>query len=323
MSLVSIVVDEASATQISVINPSPSTCIKGKDACVKKISNEILTDKEEINIFLRIESATNSSSQEGYNTDALLNKSLNHETEKASHSLKLSDVPIVNIGGTDYREFILRINEPNSINNNQDLAKIVLNKLEIFLGNAPNLTDYPNFDGNAHKIFDLEQNSVLLQDINSASGSYDYFVYIKDSLFLSKVKNKSPQKYVYLFSQFSDAEGGVEEWAVRKVDKDSIIPPILPGVGAVGAGESLLGSAIAGLGLPQIVGGKASTSNFINPPNVNKRLQEIAVPHSEAPIRARQNPTETPESTTWLASLIGVGLLVKKRSILRHRKIRK
>ncbi|MBD2338294.1 hypothetical protein H6G64_15065 [Calothrix sp. FACHB-156] len=325
--LVSIVVDETSAMQISVINPSSSTCIKGKDACVQKISDDILSDQEDIDIFLRIESSAASSSQQGYNTDALLNKSLS--TEIASHSLKLSDVPIVNIGGTEYREFILRINEPNIPNNNQDLSKIVLEKLEIFLGNTPNLTNYPTFDGNAAKIFDIEQNSVLLQDINSDNNSYDYFVYIKESFFSAQFKKQEAPQYVYLFSEFTKAEGGVEEWAVRKVDKEAILPPIIPdgeGEGGGGTGEILLGSVIAGLGLPQIVGaGKATSSSYINPPTVsgNRILQEITVPQSEAPRLDARNSSDVPEPTTWLASLMGLGLIVKGRSISRDRQIGK
>ncbi|BAY93619.1 MULTISPECIES: hypothetical protein [unclassified Tolypothrix] len=325
--LISIVAEEASATQISAINPSPSTCIKGKDACVQKISNDTVTDKDEVDIFLRIEPSAGSSSQQGYNTDALLGKSLN--TEKVSHSLKLSDVPIVNIGGTDYREFILRINEPVITNNSQDLSKIVLEKLEIFLGNNPDLANYPTFDGNATKIFDIEQNSVLLQDINSDNTSYDYFVYIKDSLFSSKAKEQEAQKYVYLFSQFTNAEGGVEEWAVRKDDKKAIIPPIIPdgkGGGGGGTGEILLGSVIAGLGLPQIMGGgKATSSSYISLPTVsgNSVLQDIAVSQSEAPTPDAPNPSDVPEPTTLLASLMGLGLIVKARSISRDRKIKK
>lgn len=325
--LVSIVAEKASATQISAINPSPSTCIKGKDACVQKIGHDTVTDKDEVDIFLRIEPSADSSSQQGYNTDALLGKSLS--TEKVSHSLKISDVPIVNIGGTDYREFILRINEPVISNNNQDLSKIVLEKLEIFLGNTPDLTNYPNFDGNATKIFDIEQNSVLLQDINSDNTSYDYFVYIKDSLFSSKAKEQQAQKYVYLFSQFTNAEGGVEEWAVRKEDKKAIIPPIIPdgkGGGGGGTGELLLGSVIAGLGLPHIIGGgKTTTSSYISLPTVsgNSVLQKISVPQSEASTPDATYSSDVPEPTTLLASLMGLGLIVKARSISRDRKIEK
>ncbi|OUL26129.1 hypothetical protein BV378_13460 [Nostoc sp. RF31YmG] len=221
MFLATIAVYEASATRISLINPSESTCIKGKDACIKKISKGTLKDDEEIDTFLRLESLPETSTKEGFNTDASLVKSRDREKQRLSHSLKLSDVPIVNIGGADYREFILTINEPEKTKTNPGLPEIVLKKLQIFLGNAANLTNYPTFDGHATKTFDLDQNSVLLQDINSEHGNHDYLVYISNNFF--RDNNQGEKKYVYLFSQFSDAEGGIVEWAVRKLDKTSIL----------------------------------------------------------------------------------------------------
>ncbi|OUL36209.1 hypothetical protein BV372_08355 [Nostoc sp. T09] len=307
--LSTIAVYEASATRISLINPSESTCIKGKDACIKKISKGTIKDDEEIDTFLRLESLPETSTKEGFNTDASLVKSRDREKQLLSHSLKLSDVPIVNIGGTDYREFILTINEPDKTKANPELPKIVLEKLQIFLGNAPNLTNYPTFDGHATKTFDLEQNSVLLQDINSEHGKHDYLVYISNSFFTEG--KKAANKYVYLFSQFTDAEGGVEEWAIRKLDQASVLPTIPAGSG--GAGEGILGSLIPFLGLSQAFGsGKA--------PNINNHQNLIGARTGEIASKIPQPTREAPEPTTVLASLIGIGLIAKGRSVLAYRR---
>lgn len=313
MFLITTGVDKASATRISLINSSESTCIQGKDACIKKISKDTLTEEDEVYTFLRIESLPGISTTEGYNTDASLVKTQNPKKQQLSHSLKLSDVPIVNIGGKDYREFILNINEPGKTKANPDLAKIVLEKLQIFLGNASNLANYPNFNGKASKTFDLDQNSVLLQDINIDRGGHDYFVYISNSFFTDS--NKGAKKYVYLFSKFSDAEGRDVEWAVRKLDQASLLPTIPAGAG--GSGGGILGGLIPFLGLSRLFSG-AKVPNARNYQNLSSpRTGEVTVPKSAKP------PTDVPEPTTLLASLIGIGLLAKGRSMSRYQRVQK
>lgn len=304
---------EASATRISLINSSQSTCIQGKDACIKKISKDTLTKDDEVYTFLRIESLPGISTSEGYNIDGSLVKSQNPENQQLSHSLKLSDVPIVNIGGKDYREFILEISEPGKTKANSDLTKIVLEKLQIFLGNAPNLANYPTFNGKAGKIFELDQHSVLLQDINPDRGGHDYFVYISNIFFTDS--NKGAKKYIYLFSKFSDAEGRDVEWAVRKLDQAGLLP-IIP-AGAGGSGGGILGGLIPFLGLSRIFGG-AKVPNVGNYQNLSSaRTVASPVPKLAKP------PTDVPEPTTLLASLIGIGLLAKARSRSRYQIVKK
>ncbi len=322
---------EASATRISLINSSESTCIQGKNACIKKISKDSLTEEDEVYTFLRIESLPGSATTEGYNTDASLVKSENTEKQQLSHSLKLSDVPIVSIGGKDYREFILNINELGKTKENLELAKIVLEKLQIFLGNAPNLANYPTFNGKASKTFEIDQHSVLLQDINSDRGSHDYFVYISNNFFTDS--NKGAKKYVYLFSKFSDAEGRGVEWAVRKLDQASLLPTIPAGAG--GSGGGILGGLIPFVGLSRLFSG-AKVPNVRNYQNLSSpRTGEVTVPKSAKPPmsslrtgevtvpKSAKPPTDVPEPTTLLASLIGIGLLAKARSISRYQRVNK
>lgn len=320
--LTTIAANHASATRISLINPSESTCVKGKDACIKKISNDILKNLDEVNTFLQIEPST----KQGYNTDSFVAKLDTRKKSQLSRSLKLSDIPIVNIGGTDYREFILTINETGTTNANQETAKVVLEKLQVFLGNSPDLTNYPIFKGRASKMFDLEPNTVLLEDINSDKehGSHDYFVYINNSFFTDNQKGEKDRQYVYLFSKFSNSEGGVESWSVRKLKRSSILPAAAAGDGGAGAG-GILGGVFPFAGILSMfggIGGGGDTSNPGNNPIVNNVKKEVLIPELPRP-EGRRPATNVPEPSTVLGSLLGIGLLAKGRSVFSHQKARK
>jgi hypothetical protein len=113
------------------------------------------------------------------------------------------------------------LNEPNGGTDDEGnpAAKVLLDRLQLFLSDSDVEHGYDgmaNTLGSATLIYDLdasEDNSLILQDRNSGSGSLDYLVYIKSSVFGS-----DPDKYVYLYSKFGtdpDAEGGFEEWANR------------------------------------------------------------------------------------------------------------
>jgi len=117
----------------------------------------------------------------------------------------LSAVPIVKIGGINYRQFLLDINQ-TSIN-----PLLSLNELKIYQTDVGSLTGYPASFGVA--IYDLDGagNSTieLNNNLNIGSGEGDMFAYIPDSLFNAK-------PYVYLYSSFGvshGSNGGYEEWA--------------------------------------------------------------------------------------------------------------
>ncbi len=189
-----------------------------------------------LNSFVRLQSPGNSTVEEGYNTDARPLQFNENNSPQFTRSLKLSDVPIFTIGGVKYRQFVLDINEKNA----KDEPLIDLEKLQIFLGNAGNLVNYPTFGGNAVKIFDLdgnEDNTVKLRDTNAGSGRADLLTYIPDSLF------SGPNQYVYLYSKFSGAEGGFEEWAVQVKEKPDTPPKSVPEPAAL-AGLGLVAGAM-------------------------------------------------------------------------------
>jgi hypothetical protein len=136
-----------------------------------------------------------------------------------TRDLALSEVPIVNISGTDYREFWLDINEPNG-----DKADISLDKLQIFLSPTAGLgvegvSAYNTMTGKLAgltAIYDLDaggDNWIHLNyDLGNGSGSGDMVVYIPNSLFVGG-------SYVYLYSKFGSnypSADGFEEWWVRE-----------------------------------------------------------------------------------------------------------
>ena len=212
-----------------------------------------------IDSFLRIDDGSNNGRQvEGYNT-TVNNVFDNLSDDTHNHEISLSDVPIVNIGGIDYRQFLLDINEPNGHGKNDPTASLLsLDEVQVFLSNTPN-QQTESFVNNILALTDASLvyrmdagvNSWVGLDagLNNGSGSGDMFLYIPTALFTG------PRQYVYLYSHFGDGAGyensfqntgGFEEWAV------------LPGVTSTGDGGGvvpeptsmlLLGSGLAGFAL--------------------------------------------------------------------------
>jgi len=170
-----------------------------------------------IDSFVRINpggSRTNASSEEGFNTNARPLQFDENNSATFTHSLSLSSVPIVTLGGVAYREFLLDINQTN------EDPLLSLNQIQIFLGNAGDLLSDTSsntaatatappvvaFDATkATEVFrmsnhsndDLDSNVIQLNySLNSGSGSGDMFLYVRNSAFTG------PNTNVYLYSQF-------------------------------------------------------------------------------------------------------------------------
>jgi hypothetical protein len=158
--------------------------------------------------FVRVQ---NNGTESGYNTDG----TLEFDTSAGSHthSLLFSSLAVVNVGGIDYYQFGLDINEPQSGAN----RFLSLDRLQIFSGTAGNLTGFGSGFGGpsfATLIYDLDAGGdhyVKLDASNSTgSGTSDMTFFLPTSLFTN-----SGQPYLYLFSQFGDnfeSNGGFEEW---------------------------------------------------------------------------------------------------------------
>lgn len=190
-----------------------------------------------IDSFVRIQA---NGTEQGYNTD-FRPVQFDEHTDIFTRSLLLSDVPVVNINGTNYRQFMLDINQ--SIGGDNGLLS--LDVLQVFLGNAGNLHDFPTFDGQATKVFDLAGGSdptvfiKLDAGLNPGSGIGDMFAFIPDSVFTGG-------SFVYLFSKFgvnNASNDGFEEWSVLR----GSVPVPLP----LAATQGLL--AMGGLGLVGLV----------------------------------------------------------------------
>lgn len=190
-----------------------------------------------IDSFVRI--STNQLMEQGYNTDARPLEFDENNSPQFTRSLPLSDIPIMTMD-TDgdgiqehYRQFILDINQtvPDSL--------LSLDKLEIYLGNAGNLTGYGTNTANLGLlIYDLDDdnndNRILLDyNLNSGSGSGDMLACIPSDLFVGG-------DYVYLYSMFGHSDfpvygnnAGFEEWAVRIPAPGAVLLGSI-GVGFVG-----------------------------------------------------------------------------------------
>jgi hypothetical protein len=178
-----------------------------------------------IDPFLRIQAPGN---EGGYNTDA--NPEYDAKSGTWTHALQLSAIPVVNIGGVNYLQFLLDINQNTGGTDNNLLS---LNQIQIFqsagdVGNssetliAPTGTAPPliSFAG-ATEVFrmnnatDPNTEIRLNFDLNPGSGAGDMFLYVRASNFAN-----APNSYITLYSQFGEPPGpyasndGFEEWAV-------------------------------------------------------------------------------------------------------------
>ena len=188
------------------------------DAIVRQVDAQP-TGTGYIRSFVRLQGAASGGGiEQGYNTVARPLQFDENKSPQFTRGLLLGQVPTVTEGGTAYREFLLDINQKSSS------AKLSLDEVRIYVGNADNLTGYdagtrtlagltPSFDLDA-----AGDVSVLLDaKLNSGSGSGDMVLLVPDSAFA----NGDPNGFVYLYSKMgvrtgATANGGFEEWAVRK-----------------------------------------------------------------------------------------------------------
>lgn len=208
-----------------------STAQTGGTFIVQQISPQS-TGTGVIDPFVRINpgSPGNPPNEAGYNTAGIV--VLDDVSGAWLHLLPLTEVPIVNLGGTNYRQFMLDINQNNGGTGNL----LSLNQIQIFTG-GPAPTTYggapcdssqatcsapPNITlAGLTNVFTMSAstdpngpNQIKMDySLNQGSGSGDMFLYVLDSVFTGG-------PYVTLFSQFGDPTGfwrqtdGFEEWAV-------------------------------------------------------------------------------------------------------------
>lgn len=146
--------------------------------------------------FVRI-GDTPSDVVEGYNTtaatgDPATSPVLNTMSDdNFSHAITLGDVALVNIGGTDYREFLLDINESNSQTPSLLNGYLSLDEIQIFMGGTANSAvdtftgSILDHDGTLVWNLDaLDDNWIALNyALESGSGESDMVLHVANSLF--------------------------------------------------------------------------------------------------------------------------------------------
>jgi len=199
-----------------------------------------------IDSFVQISAGGNTTPEHAYNTT--VNGTLdNGSAANFNHALLLTAVPIVNVGGVEYREFILDLNQ----NSGSDNEFLTLDEIQIFQSSVANpsvetfgadcILDIPSsnlvYRMDTACVGGVSSGNVALTNyaLNSGSGSGDIRMLVLNSLFTGT------GEYVYLYSKFGGdefdeteygANDGFEEWAVR-TPTSGPPPPVIPEPGSL------------------------------------------------------------------------------------------
>ena len=196
-----------------------------------------------IDPFLRVDADR---TEEGFNNNvnAFTLDDVAKGGQNYNHDIQLSHVPIVNIGGVNYYQFLLDINQT------KDHPLLSLDKLQIWLKSSPITTfagskgTYADLTGSgASMAYDLDGAGdayvKLNYSLNPGSGAGDMFANIPVSDL-----GTDGSKYVYLYSLFGSnfpSNDGFEEWATLQA----------PGTNVPDGGTTvlMLGSALSALAM--------------------------------------------------------------------------
>lgn len=187
-----------------------------------------------INSFVRIQA---NGTEQGYNTSGRPVAFDEHTDPNFTRNIQVGNLPVLNVGGTDYYEFRLDINEPNG--GGQNLLS--LDKLQVYTSaTGSQTTSNVSSLGTLRYDIDGGKDSYVKLDYNLGSGSGQ-----GDMRFLlpvSALGGAASTDFVYLYSLFGATFGsgdGFEEWAIREGTPIVPMPP-----------AAFLGAAgLAGLGL--------------------------------------------------------------------------
>lgn len=179
--------------------------------------------------FLRTQATGNETTQKGYNTDG----TLEFQTKGGpwTHSVLLSDIPLVTIDGISYRELLLDAAEPSG-------NRIDITALKLYRLSTPNVSGYPANFPSGDLMYNLDlgtDNSIKLDNV-TGNGVSDLFAYIPNSNFTGS------KPYLYLYTEFAFFAGSFEEWGYLKSDGTVPDDPAIPEPTSL----ALLGTGILG-----------------------------------------------------------------------------
>jgi len=182
-----------------------------------------------IDPFVRIQA---NGTEAGFNTDA--SGVLDNVAGIWTHSLLLSAVPIVDISGTSYYQFLLDVNQSSGGDN----ELLSLDQLRLYQASSGSISDVGDLTDVRYDMDAGNAGNYILLDysLNSGSGSGDMYAYVPTANF-----DPTGGTYLYLYSQFGSnnpSNDGFEEWAT--VGVPGVIPEpstyalMLAGLAAVG-----------------------------------------------------------------------------------------
>ncbi|HUR03023.1 MAG TPA: PEP-CTERM sorting domain-containing protein [Nonomuraea sp.] len=190
------------ATALDLLNAGDSGFVNS--AFFQQVPNQT-TGTGVIEPFLRLQA---NGTEQGFNTS--VNNVLDNKDGIWTHPLLVSDVPVVNLGGTNYFKVLLDINQTGA---NPLLS---LDQLKIYRQATGNISTLGGLTNEIYNLDGAGDTFIRLNyDLNPGSGAGDMFAYIPV---------KGTGDYFYLYSQFGTLNGsndGFEEWA-----KVGVSPPI-------------------------------------------------------------------------------------------------
>jgi len=222
--------------------------------------------------FLRIQQKEFDDQERGYNTNdgTPLDVHPPAGAGNHTHALQLGDIPVVTIGGVQFREFILDVDQVAN-------GAISLNQIQLFQSAAPigaKNSDFSLIDadgthdavisfGSLTPVFQmnlrqnngtsLATNNEIWADSGHGNGTADMFLYVRDSVFAN-----TPDSYITMFNQFGTAytfdhrtivatngtfaaNSSFEEWALRGPTVNAVPAPPSAVLAAIGLAVSGFG----------------------------------------------------------------------------------
>jgi hypothetical protein len=233
----------ASATPVELNLTTPNTQVTAGGALFETVDFRT-AGTGVIDSFVRIQ---RTGTQQGYNTSGRPTAFDENSSGNFTRNLTFGDIPTRNIGGTDYKEFMLDINQTNS---NPNLS---LDQVKIFTSSVGSQTT-TNVDSLGALVYQLDTANTdyfvhLDYSLGSGSGQGDMRMLVPVLAFGGATNST----FIYLYSFFGTnfaCNDGFEEWAVQT---DNFVVPLptaeamglcgLAGVGALSAHKRRRGRA--------------------------------------------------------------------------------